>query len=236
LKRKILIGQAAEHNYVGVKCGIMDQFASLMGKKDQAFILDCRSLDYEYFPLQLGDYELLLINSNVHHSLADSEYNVRRQQCEEGVELIKTKFLEVYSLRDVSFVMLNELKSGFDPLVYRRCKYVIEENARVEEMGEALKTSDLFRVGDILKRGQQGMREDYEITCPEIDFLADFANEHPAALGARMMGGGFGGCTLNLIKKTDKDSFIGSISESYAEKFKVPTCIDVKIEDGVKII
>jgi len=192
------IGQAAEHNFVGVKCGIMDQFASLMGKKDQAFILDCRSLDYEYFPLALDRYELLLINSNVQHSLADSEYNVRRQQCEEGVGIINKKYPKVLSLRDVKSHVLEEHKRLLDPVVYSRCRYILEENSRVKAMGEALKKSDFIAVGNILKDGQIGMKEDYEITCPEIDFLADFANDHPAVLGARMMGGGFGGCTFGF--------------------------------------
>lgn len=231
------MGQAAEHNYVGVKCGIMDQFASLMGKKDQAFVLDCKSLDYTYFPLNLEEYEWLLINSNVHHSLADSEYNVRRQQCEEGVEIVKTKFPEAHSLRDVSFEMLGELKTKMDRLVYKRCKYVLEENNRVEEMSKALKSNDLTRVGEILKRGQLGMKEEYEITCPEIDFLADFANAHDAVLGARMMGGGFGGCTINLVKKSHRQSFIKSISSHYSNAFSQNiAAVPVSIGDGVELI
>ena len=233
----VKMSQMAEHNYAGVKCGIMDQFASMMGFKDQALLLDCQSLEYRHFPIELNDYSLLLCNSNVTHSLASSEYNVRRQQCEEGVSVLQQKFPEIASLRDVSMEQLDQVKDHLQEVVYRRCKYVIEENSRVNAFSAALTQSDLVKAGDILKSAQQAMRDEYEITCPEIDFMADFANANDDVLGARMMGGGFGGCTLNLIKKGKEATFITELNEAYEGQFnKEITPIQVKISDGVSLI
>ena len=233
----VKMSQMAEHNYAGVKCGIMDQFASIMGARDQALLLDCQSLEYRHFPIELNDYSLLLCNSNVTHSLASSEYNVRRQQCEAGVSILEKKFSNVSSLRDVSMEQLELVSEQLEEVVYRRCKYVIEENLRVHEFTAALTQSDLGKAGKILKSAQQAMRDEYEITCPEIDFMADFANAHADVLGARMMGGGFGGCTLNLIKKGREAAFITALNEAYEKQFtKEITPIQVNISDGVSLI
>jgi len=233
----VKMSQMAEHHYAGVKCGIMDQFASMMGAKDQALLLDCQSLEYRHFPIELNDYSLLLCNSNVTHSLASSEYNVRRQQCEAGVSGLQKKFSGISSLRDVSMDQLNQMQSQLVEVVYRRCKYVIEENARVNEFTTALTQSDLVKAGEILKSAQLAMRDEYEITCPEIDFMADFANAHEDLLGARMMGGGFGGCTLNLIKKGREAAFIEALNEAYMDQFNQEiTPIQVNISDGVSLI
>ncbi len=230
------IGQKAEHNYVGVKCGIMDQFASVMGAYNKVMMLDCQSMDFEYLPLDLKDYSLLLINSNVHHSLASSEYNVRREQCEEGVSLLKQSFPDVKSLRDVSMDQLESVENNMDPIVYKRCKYIIEENERVLAIREALKADDIVKVGQILQTAQNGMRYEYEITCPEIDFLAGYANDLPQVLGSRMMGGGFGGCTINIVETAYIDKFISGVSDAYERQFnKTPTPIKVSIGNGVRL-
>lgn len=231
----VKMSQKAEHNYAGVMCGIMDQFASTMGKKDQALRLDCRSLDYRYFPIDLKEYGLLLCNSNVSHSLASSQYNVRRQQCEEGVTVLRAKFPDVNSLRDATIQQLEVVKEKMDPKVYLRCKYIIEENERVARFTQALNASDLVEAGMILKRAQKAMKEEYEITCPEIDFMADFANDRADVLGARMMGGGFGGCTLNIVQQGAEELFINKLSAAYQAKFdKDITPIEVHIDDGVE--
>ncbi|REE01154.1 galactokinase [Marinoscillum furvescens] len=231
------ISQKAEHNYAGVMCGIMDQFASLMGKQDEALLLDCESLEFRHFPIVLEDYTLVLCNSNVSHSLASSEYNVRRQQCEEGVSIINEKLARVDSLRDVTLEQLDACKEEMSEVVFRRCKYILEENKRVETMTKAMENGDLEAIGGILKRAQQGMRDEYEISCPEIDFMADFANSREDVLGARMMGGGFGGCTINLVKAESEEAFIADLNAAYQQKFdKSITPISVKISDGVQLI
>ncbi len=231
------ISQKAEHNYAGVMCGIMDQFASVMGKQKHALLLDCRSLEYRLFPLEIDGYNFLLLNSNVSHSLVDSEYNVRRKQCEEGVRLIQEKFPEVKSLRDVDMTILSDMESDLDEVVFRRCKYVVEENERVQEFASAISSGELEKAGEILKRAQLAMATEYEITCPEIDFMADFANNHEAILGARMMGGGFGGCTINLIKAGEEAEFIEEISEAYKKEYNLDiTPIEIEIANGAERI
>lgn len=230
----VKMSQMAEHNYAGVKCGIMDQFASMMGHDKQALLLDCKSLEYSHFPIVLNDYTLLLCNSNVTHSLASSQYNVRRQQCEEGVSTLQKNFSEILSLRDATMDQLNKVKSLMNEVVFLRCKYVIEENERVQRFARALSDNNLNEAGTLLKTAQHAMRHEYEVTCPEIDFMADFANEHPDVLGARMMGGGFGGCTLNLIKNGSEEAFAISLNEAYMKQFdKEITPIHIQISDGV---
>ncbi|UII20982.1 galactokinase [Fulvivirga ligni] len=233
----IKASQKAEHNYVGVMCGIMDQFASTMGKEDQVILLDCRSLEYDYFPLELNAYSLLLCNSNVSHNLASSEYNVRRAQCEEGVAILKKHYPQVTSLRDVTMEMLEEHKAEFDSVVYLRCKYVVEENERVENFCDALKRHDLDEVSDILASAQHAMKTEYEITCPEIDFMADFANEKEEVKGSRMMGGGFGGCTINIVKNEYRETFKKELSAQYKAKFDIDIDFyDVNISDGAHVM
>jgi galactokinase len=227
--------QKAEHEFVGVMCGIMDQFTSMMGQESRVIRLDCRSLEYETFPLEIEGYELVLLNSNVEHSLASSEYNIRRSQCEEGVAIMQKKDASIQSLRDVSKTLLEECRPEMSEVVYRRCKYIVEENERVLAFCEALEKKDFKKVGQILKAAQLGMKDEYEITCPEIDFLFDFACQHPGVIGARMMGGGFGGCTLNIVEKEKEADYLESITTAYKDKFGFETTpIKVKISDGVK--
>lgn len=233
----VKMSQMAEHHYAGVMCGIMDQFASMMGKKDQALLLDCRTLEYSHFPVALDGYSLILCNSNVHHSLADSEYNVRRMQCEEGVEILNASFDLIKSLRDATLEQLDAVKWEMSNVVYRRCKYVIEENERVLAFTRAMSANDFKKAGDLLKTAQHAMATEYEISCPEIDFMAAFANARPDVLGARMMGGGFGGCTINLLKKGAETIFVQELSAAYQTRFhKALTPIPVSIEDGVGLI
>jgi len=233
----VKISQKAEHNYAGVMCGIMDQFASMMGKKDQVLLLDCKTLEYEHFPMALEDYTLMLCNSNVSHSLASSEYNVRRQQCEEGVSILNAKYGGIESLRDASHEQLEGAKEDMSEVVYRRCKYVIEENERLHSVTKSLRTGNIEAVGDLLKAAQNAMETEYEITCPEIDFMAAFANKRKDVLGARMMGGGFGGCTLNLIKKGSEELFVTELNAAYQKEFnKDISPIAIEISDGVSLL
>lgn len=228
------LSQLAEHEFVGVKCGIMDQFSSMMGKKDQAMKLDCRSLDYGFYPVDFGDYQIVLLNSNVEHNLASSEYNVRRSQCEEGIEVMQRKFPAIKSLRDVEMHMLNTCNDELTEVVYRRCKYIIEENQRVNDFVAALEQKDFTQCGQILFTAHEAMRTEYEITCPEIDVLVDLAKQQPGILGSRMMGGGFGGCTLNLVHKTNMDAFVEVMTREYKTKTGIAlSAYRIAVGDGV---
>ncbi|MGJ1266027.1 galactokinase [Sphingobacterium spiritivorum] len=227
------IGQLAEHTYVGVKCGIMDQFASVLSEKDQVFRLDCRSLAYEYFPLELGEYMILLLNTNVKHSLGDSQYNKRREKCELGVSWIRENYPEVKSLRDVTIEMLDEVVKNRDEDVYIKCRYVVEENLRVVAACQAMEKGDLVSLGQHIYASHKGLSKAYQVSCEELDFLVDATYAYPDVLGARMMGGGFGGCTINLVKKDFSDQFIKEISESYQQQFGVSlTPYIVETADG----
>lgn len=229
--------QQAEHAFAGVNCGVMDMFASMMGKKDQVIRLDCRSLEHSYFPLELGDFQLLLCNTKVAHTLAESAYNKRREECQEGVSQVKQRFPEVKSLRDVTPQMLEKAKGEMAPLVYQRCAYVIRENERVITTCLALADDDLEAVGHLLYGSHKGLSEAYEVSCPELDFLVDYTRDLPYVLGARMMGGGFGGCTLNLLKKSATKEFIASITGAYLEQFGLQMeTYEVNVADGTGVV
>lgn len=215
------LSQRAEHNYVGTKCGIMDQFASVMSKKDHIILLDCQSLEYEYVPLNIKPFKILLLNTNVSHNLASGEYNVRRSQCEQGVETIKQKYPEVNSLRDVSLEMLQEFKSQMPAVNYKRCLYVVQEKERVLNAVKALQKDLLHKVGEYMYQTHDGLQYLYEVSCPELDFLVDFSKKYDEVIGARMMGGGFGGCTINIIHADAVDGFIADASEAYYDKFNI---------------
>jgi galactokinase len=196
-----IFAQRAENEFIGLQCGIMDMFASLHGKKGQVMKLDCRSLQVEYFPLELGDYKILLLDTGVKHSLASSEYNTRRKQCEEGVSLLRKYHPSIGSLRDVDREMLVKYKSEMDSLVFKRCYFIIEENLRVEKVCDALKLGSLEHAGEYMYASHEGLQYDYEVSCAELDLLVELVKGEPSVLGARMMGGGFGGCTINLMEK-----------------------------------
>lgn len=233
----VKMAQMAEHTFAGVKCGIMDQFASLFGRKNHVLRLDCRSLEYEYVPLKLEGYKILLLNTNVKHSLASSEYNTRRAQCEQGVAWVKEHHPEVHSLRDVTMEMLNQHVAYKDDLIYRRCKYVVEENTRLLGGCEDLKRGDLPALGKKMFQTHDGLSKDYEVSCPELDFLVNAVKNNPNVVGARMMGGGFGGCTINLVREEAIDSLIDVLSKTY----KTATDLDLtayvaQIEDGSAVV
>jgi len=231
------IGQLSEHNYVGVKCGIMDQFASLFGKENQFIRLDCRDLSYEMVPFIPNGYTLLLADTGVKHSLASSEYNTRRMQCEEGVKIISRQFSSVVNLRDVNLDMLKEVRSLLNPIVYNRCVYVVEENLRVMETTEALEANDISRLGQLIYSSHAGLSSKYEVSCIELDTLVEVAKESSYIAGARMMGGGFGGCTLNLIEENAIEEFKERANLSFNKTFgRNPKYIKVSISEGAREI
>ncbi|MFK7932955.1 MAG: galactokinase [Saprospiraceae bacterium] len=239
LNRKQLarICQLADHNFVGIKSGIMDQFASLMGKKDRVLLLDCRSLEFEYFPLELGNYELLLLNSNVSHELANSEYNTRRAECEEGVAILKTYFPEIGSLRDIEIEQLKSHTANLPKTVYQRCHHVVSEDVRTLAATQAMQKGQLKTVGELMYQSHRSLQYDYAVTCAETDYLVDLTVDKPYIIGSRQMGGGFGGCTINLIEKGMADEFTTLAAKAYLAKFeKEPTRYVVEIGDGTKVV
>lgn len=227
------IGQQTEHNFAGVKCGIMDQFASLHGKAGHVMKLDCRSMEYEYIPFSFPDYRIVLVNTMVSHSLAGSEYNVRRQQCEEGVALLKKYYPDIESLRDVSYEQLTRHWQEFNAVVYDRCTYVVNENQRLLAGCDALRRGDLSGFGDMMYASHKGLSKRYGVSCKELDFLVDFAKTHLAVAGARMMGGGFGGCTINIVMADGVDSFRERAEQAYAAQFgRLPEVYVMQLEEG----
>ena len=233
----IKASQMAEHHFVGIRCGIMDQFASMMGRKNQVMLLDCRTLEFEYFPLDLGKYELLLLNTNVTHALTDSVYNERRGQCEEGVAIIQDIYPDIKTLRDVNFSILTRFSKSLPPLIFKRCMHVVSENHRVLEATEAIKSNNITLLGQLLDASHNSLRDDYEVSCSELDFLVEKSKRHPEILGSRMMGGGFGGCTINIVKKDFTETFIEKISKDYQSKFGLElTPYQVSIENGTSIL
>lgn len=211
----VQLAQLAEHEFAGVKCGIMDQFASAFGKEDHVVKLDCRSLEYEYVPLSLAGYKIVLLNSNVKHSLASTEYNTRRQQCEQGVAWVAEKHPGVQSMRDVTLEQLDASVKAKDALIYKRCKYVIEENARLQAACKDLQQGNLAGLGQKMFASHNGLSNDYEVSCKELDWLVEFVKKEDAVIGARMMGGGFGGCTINLVKEEGIEPLIETVSHLY---------------------
>lgn len=223
LKKEVLIkiSRDAEHNFVGTKCGIMDQFAVMMGKDKHVILLDCQSLENTQIPVDFQPYQILLLNTNVSHNLATSEYNTRRRECEEGVRCIQIKYPEVSSLRDVSISMLEESKQNMSDLIYERCSYVIQENERVLEAVEQLNNNNLEGLGKLMYASHEGLQNKYNVSCPELDFLVHFSKENNKILGSRMMGGGFGGCTINIIHKEAVEHYIEEVSKAYKYKFNI---------------
>jgi galactokinase len=233
----VKMAQKAEHEYAGVLCGIMDQFASMMGRAGHAMRLDCDTLDFDYVPLRLDGYRFLLLNTNVKHSLASSEYNTRRQECERGVELVKKKYPHVSSLRDVTPAMLAEAVAGEDALVYKRCRFVVEENIRLKEACNDLHAGNLPALGQKMLATHRGLSEDYAVSCPELDWLVEYVKDKPGVLGARMMGGGFGGCTINLVAVEAIEDLLKSIAPAYEAAMQLPlTAYIVNVDDGTRLV
>lgn len=225
------IGQSTEHNYCGVNCGIMDQFASVFGREGNLMRLDCRSMEYEYFPFNPEDYSLVLVDSRVKHELADSPYNKRRASCERVA-----KTLGVETLRDASMQMLDSVRDKISAEDYSRAKFVIEEKERVLAVCDALEKGDYETVGRKMYETHDGLSKDYEVSCEELDFLNDEARKM-GVTGSRIMGGGFGGCTINLVKNDLHDRFVGEICTLFNEKYgHEPKIYDVVIYDGARKI
>jgi galactokinase len=233
----VRMAQRSENEFVGVQCGIMDQFINIFGESGSVMRLDCRSLEYEHFPFDDEKVSIVLFNSNVPHSLGTSEYNQRKKECEEGVAIIGKRSATVQSLRDVSMELLNDSKSLMSPTVYRRCKYVVEENARVVGACAALKKNDMRVFGRYMFETHDGLRRDYEVSCPELDYLADVVRGEGSVYGARMMGGGFGGCTVNLVEPASATELGMQVGEKYFRKFGIKADVYVtRIASGTSMV
>ncbi|NOX85127.1 MAG: galactokinase [Chlorobi bacterium] len=229
----VKFSQKAEHEFAGVRCGIMDQFAVMFGRKGHALKLDCRTLDYEYYPLDFQEHLWVLVDTGVKHSLASSEYNERRQQCRAGVEVLRRYDSHIAALRDVSPEMLELYKSELDPVVFKRCAFVINENMRVQRSCKALLEHDYEEFGKQMYSSHVGLRDEYEVSCAELDQLVEIARSTDGVLGARMMGGGFGGCTLNLVKKPDVSAFREMVTSGYQTPAgEHPEIYEVQIDRG----
>lgn len=228
------VGQSTEHNYVGVMCGIMDQFASIFGKEGHLIRLDTKTMEYAYFPFDPKGYKLVLLDTLVKHELASSAYNKRRESCENAARTIAKRHPEVEFLRDASMEMLDEVKGEISEEDYTRAKYVIEETQRVRDVSDALERGDYETVGQKMYETHHGMSKLYEVSCEELDFLNEVAREH-GVTGSRVMGGGFGGCTINLVKDELYDSFIRDAKEQFNAKYgHEPKVYDVVISDGAR--
>ena len=233
-----LLCQKAENEFVGVQCGIMDQYAVALGRKNQALLLDCRSLDYSYIPLSLGENRVLIVDSRVERSLGASAYNRRREECEEAVtRLSAIKNRAFQALRDVTLEDLKEARPYLPELLYRRSRYVVEENLRVQEAAEALKREDLFSFGYFMKRSHAGLRDLYEVSSPELDLIVDTAIANPGVIGARMTGAGFGGCAVIIVDSDAVSSVKAQIKTAFADcGLKKPLFYDVTVANGAKVM
>lgn len=231
-----LIGQKSEHTFVGVNCGIMDQFASVFGKKNKAIKLDCNTLEYEYHNADFKNYSLLLLDSNVKHTHLTSGYNVRRQEVEQGLEILKSHFPEVKTFRNCTVEMVDSLKEKLGPIIYKRCHFVVKEIQRVLDAVDALEKADFEELGKLMSETHYGLSKEYEVSCDEIDFLVDAVSNEKMVLGARMMGGGFGGCSINLVQKGSEKYIIERITEKYREAFGIELkAYKIKISKGTTL-
>lgn len=229
------MAQHAEHEFAGVNCGIMDQYASLFGEKDSALLLDCRNLTHEMLPFKFSSHSLLLIDTRVKHSLASTAYNERRESCEQGLEMIMAKNPSVVSLRDVTRTMLYENQDRLGEDTFIKCMYVVEEIDRVQRAAGLLRNKDLAGFGDLMYQTHWGLSQGYDVSCEELDFLVMLGEEDKQVVaGARMMGGGFGGCTLNLVAAGQEEVFKETVRQKYFTTFKKePEFYPVQLSRGV---
>lgn len=231
-EQMILISQKAEHNYAGVKCGIMDQYASMFGENKSALLLDCRTIKSKSFKIDFKNYRLLLINTNVKHDLSESAYNDRREACERVSKLLKIK-----ALRDACKQDLETIKEQISKEDYSKAMYVIEENKRVEEFTKAINIDSLKTLGALLYQSHEGLSTKFKVSCKELDFLVEQTKSNKNILGARMMGGGFGGCTINLIKKTEVANFKKEIGTNFKNEFNRDCSLyQVKLSKGTRVV
>jgi galactokinase len=232
-----LAAQKTEQQFAGLQCGIMDPFASLHGKAGHLMKLDCRSLEFDYIPFNFPELRIILVNSMVSHSLASSEYNVRRQQCEAGVELLQKHDSSIHSLRDVPIGLLEANRAEMDAVVYTRCRFVIEENQRLIDGCACLNNNDPDAFGQLMYASHEGLSKDYAVSCPESDFLVHAIRKLSGVKGARQMGGGFGGCIITLVEKKSAESFVTEIQGIYENQYgKIPDCYTMAISDGARIL
>lgn len=233
----VQLAQRAENIFAGVQCGIMDQFASMFGSAGHAIKLDCRSLDYEYIPLSMDGLRIVLLNTNVKHSHGSSAYNERRAQCEAGVAILHQHEPGISCLRDATISMVDRYLSAGDAAIYKRCKFIVEENERVIGASEDLKQGDLASFGKKMFASHHGLQNLFEASCAELDFLVDAVRDNPAVLGARMMGGGFGGCTINLVKTEAVETLIHEVSARYSQAMNMELTPHIaRIESGTTLI
>lgn len=232
-----LLCQRAEHNFPNVQCGIMDQFANMMGKKDHVILLDCKTIQHEYFPLLLAGHKIVLINTKVHHSLASGEYNIRRQRCQEGLRILKEQS-PVQSFRDIKSIgELESMKNLVRPEVFNCCRYVVEEIGRTKKAAGLLQLNDIAGFGRLMYATHEGLSNLYQVSCDELDFLVERAKNYESVIGARLMGGGFGGCTINIVAEEGIDHFIEETSREYQQHFHIaPEAYIVEIADGTREI
>jgi len=233
----VKLAQKAENEFVGVRCGIMDQFINIFGRPGKVLKLDCRSLEYSYYPFDRTDLRIVLCDTKVKRELAGSEYNVRRRQCETGVALLRKYGPGIKSLRDVGLDLLEAHKSEFDPTIYKRCSYVVQENARVEEACRDLEKSDFASFGRRMNASHAGLRDDYQVSCAELDVLVDAALKVKGVLGSRMMGAGFGGCTINLVEESAVESLAEAAGRAYLQTMKtMPQVYVSRLSAGTAVV
>ncbi len=231
------MARKAEFEYAGGRCGIMDQFTILHSKSGKAIKIDCQSLNFDYAPFEIDGYKLILADTKVKHALASVEYNKRRKECDTAVETLKKHYPDIESLRDVTLEMLNKYSFEMDDTIYRRAKYVIEENERVRRGFEALTENDIRELGRLMYQTHAGLRDDYEVSCEELDILFDVAANDPGVIGSRMMGGGFGGCTINIVKEESVEGFMEKASEKFEKATgQKPEFYDIKTAEGTSVM
>ncbi len=228
--------QQAENDFVGMKCGIMDQYVSLMGRADHALFLDCRSLEHELIPLELNDHVIAIVHSGVKHELVASEYNTRREECGAGLAAIRQRFPAVAALRDATLEQLAAVAPGLSPTLQRRCRHVITECGRVLESVAALRRGDLSRFGQLMNASHDSLRDDYEVSCEEIDLLVSLARRVPGVAGSRITGGGFGGCTVNLLRHSSVERLRSAVLDPYEKQVgKKPKLFVTRAADGAAV-
>ncbi len=229
--------QAAENQFVGINCGIMDQFASIMGQASQVMLLDCQNLNYSYYPFSQKEYKIVLFDTAVKHNLGTSEYNTRRAECQQALAILKVHYPSINTYRDVTQTQIEAVKHCFTDNIYRRASFVIAEIARINEACILLQNNDLKAFGLLMNATHWGLSQQYEVSCVELDFLAQKAQKNPNVLGSRMMGGGFGGCTINLVHHLAVNSLINEMKNDYLKQFNLKLdCHLVEIVDGVKVV
>jgi len=235
--RLVEMSQKAEHEYTGVMCGIMDQYACIFGRNNHVLRLDCRNIDHDYLPFNMSNLTIALCDTRVKHELSSSEYNHRRKECELGVTKLQQQNSSIKNLRDVDLTMMEDNEHHFDPLTFKRCQYVVEENQRVLDACDALTNKDFLRFGKLMYQSHDGLKNKFEVSCKELDLLVDMTNQLDYVYGSRMMGGGFGGCTINLLERNEEVQFHHIITEGYKAQTGIkPDIYFVELTDGAKVV